>query len=392
MVARRPDALFHAQFWAEDGTLWYRDAYQIGISAFLHPALGYLQTVSRLTAFIAVQFPLACAPTIYAIIALYFQVLPAGIWLSKRLDKNIVSWPGRIAVAYFYAVIPNSYEWNMNITNTQWHLALAAFLIIIGSPTEGVGSRLADTVIVLLSGLSGPFSIFYAPFAAWEYRRERTKQKAAILTITVICAAIQALSLLTTLCSRPLVHLDASFSTLCKILTDQILLGGLVGAHLTNIIIMNPFFGSAWAAVSLTLCAMAVTIIALKIGPPAYVKMFLFIGLLLISSLIRPASQANTWDEMAQLGNCDRYFIGPILVWFSTLIVLLGSKLFVRKMAMSLLFVSFFGIIGDFHYPIFDPTNFTSEAIGFAGAKVGTVVVFPENPLGWSMVLTKRSG
>lgn len=136
IVARRPDALFHPQFWAEDGPIWYQDAYNDGVWALLHPHTGYLQTLSRLTALVAVQFPLAWGPTIYAVVALYFQVLPAFVLLSAHLDQDIQSWAGRLALAYFYALVPNSYEWNMNVTNAQWHLALAAFLMIISTPSD----------------------------------------------------------------------------------------------------------------------------------------------------------------------------------------------------------------------------------------------------------------
>ena len=30
VIARRPDAVFHAQFFAEDGRIWFADAYNLG--------------------------------------------------------------------------------------------------------------------------------------------------------------------------------------------------------------------------------------------------------------------------------------------------------------------------------------------------------------------------
>jgi hypothetical protein len=63
VVSRRPDVLFHAQFWAEDGKFWYADAYNLGaIAPFLHPAAGYFQTLPRLAALFAQLFPMAVAP------------------------------------------------------------------------------------------------------------------------------------------------------------------------------------------------------------------------------------------------------------------------------------------------------------------------------------------
>src|SRR5438876_1065373 len=50
-ISRRPDVIFHAQFWAEDGAVWYTDAYHKGL---IHPLLqtyaGYLGVVQRLFA------------------------------------------------------------------------------------------------------------------------------------------------------------------------------------------------------------------------------------------------------------------------------------------------------------------------------------------------------
>ncbi len=30
LILRRPDAVLHAQFWAEDGVVWFADAYNFG--------------------------------------------------------------------------------------------------------------------------------------------------------------------------------------------------------------------------------------------------------------------------------------------------------------------------------------------------------------------------
>jgi hypothetical protein len=60
VIARRPDAVTNAQFWAEDGTIWFATAYDHGGFASLFvPYNGYLQTFSRLVA--ALSPPSGCA-------------------------------------------------------------------------------------------------------------------------------------------------------------------------------------------------------------------------------------------------------------------------------------------------------------------------------------------
>jgi len=39
-ISRRPDAVLNAQFFAEDGTYWYHDAYQFGFRSLLMPQAG----------------------------------------------------------------------------------------------------------------------------------------------------------------------------------------------------------------------------------------------------------------------------------------------------------------------------------------------------------------
>src|SRR5215467_5917128 len=62
LYSRRPDVLGNAQFYAEDGERWYRGAYEFGWRCLLIPEVGYLQTVSRLVAMLALLFPFSVAP------------------------------------------------------------------------------------------------------------------------------------------------------------------------------------------------------------------------------------------------------------------------------------------------------------------------------------------
>jgi len=62
LFLRRPDAVFHAQFWAEDGVLWFADAYNFGpLKPLLWARAGYLQTLPRLACAAALWAP-CCTP------------------------------------------------------------------------------------------------------------------------------------------------------------------------------------------------------------------------------------------------------------------------------------------------------------------------------------------
>jgi len=85
IASRRPDALTRPQFWAEDGAVWYAQAYNDGAwSALLHPWTGYVQTFSRLTAAVSLSVPLVDAPLVFAVAALVAQAVPPLFLLSSR--------------------------------------------------------------------------------------------------------------------------------------------------------------------------------------------------------------------------------------------------------------------------------------------------------------------
>src|SRR5690348_8889568 len=91
LYSRRPDAILNAQFYAEDGARWYRDAYELGWRSLLIPETGYLQTVSRLAAFFALLFPFGWAPLVMNLCALAVQILPVPIMLSRRFREVLLA-------------------------------------------------------------------------------------------------------------------------------------------------------------------------------------------------------------------------------------------------------------------------------------------------------------
>ena len=131
IFSRRPDAILNPQFWAEDGRVWYADAYNQGvIYSFFTPEAGYYQTISRLVAVFAQIFPLGYAPLFFNLAAIFVKILVVNFLLSSRLSNLIPSLAGRMLLAFIYLAMPHSHETNANLTNAQWHLAMLSFLII----------------------------------------------------------------------------------------------------------------------------------------------------------------------------------------------------------------------------------------------------------------------
>src|SRR3984885_10708428 len=106
IFSRLPGALLHPQFFAEDGWVWYQQAYNLHWLPSLGIAqAGYLQTLPRLVAGAALLFPMQWAPLIMSLVGAVIQVLPVTALLSRRC----MPWgplPVRILMSALYLAIP----------------------------------------------------------------------------------------------------------------------------------------------------------------------------------------------------------------------------------------------------------------------------------------------
>lgn len=140
IYSRRPDALLNPQFYAEDGLAWFADAWNLGwLHSLTLPTGGYLNTLPRLV----------CG-------------LPVNILLTSRCSNWGPLWIRGLQAA-LYVMLPNSREIHVTITNTHWHLALAACLIGFSNTPHSWTWQLFDVIVLLLVGLTGPWALVLTP-------------------------------------------------------------------------------------------------------------------------------------------------------------------------------------------------------------------------------------
>src|SRR5580704_4816437 len=83
IFSRLPGALLHPQFFAEDGWVWYQQAYNLGwFRPLFITQAGYLQTLPRLVAGVTLLFPLQWAPLMMNLSGAVVQALPVIALLS----------------------------------------------------------------------------------------------------------------------------------------------------------------------------------------------------------------------------------------------------------------------------------------------------------------------
>ena len=162
LFSRCPSLLTHAQFYAEDGMMWFAQAYNLGwLHSLFLPQAGYLNIAPRLGSGLALLLPLRWAPLVMVTVSLFIQALPVPILLSSRC-RNWASLPTRMLLAFLYIALPSSREIHLGITNAQWHLALAAALVAFASSPRTWRGRFFDIVLLLVAGFTGPYCMVLA--------------------------------------------------------------------------------------------------------------------------------------------------------------------------------------------------------------------------------------
>jgi hypothetical protein len=394
VVSRRPDAVLNAQFWAEDGKVWYANAYNAGIRSLLWSQDGYFQSFSRLTATLAQCVSLARAPLVFNLTAIVAAILPLQLLVSCRFSQ-IASIPTRLLLGFLYLALPNSAEIHANVTNGQWYLALLAFMVVVSARPTAWGWRCFDLLISALCSLSGPFAIMLTPLAGILWCKRRQRWRFAVLLTLASGSLIQGLSILySTLYHAPHfqrapMNLGATPALFATILAQQVFLGPLVGQN----------------ALCLTCFNCAVLVVAIGMAPVAYallkapleLELFVvFSAMLLAASLAWPQQtppvRIPAWQALALRGGGARYFFLPMLVFVATLVWTLNGDAprILRSAAAITLTLMCFGIVRDWHCPAFTDLNFQAYVSRFESSPPGAVFTIPLNPPGWSMQLVKH--
>jgi hypothetical protein len=386
VASRWPDVILHANFWGEDGWVWYAKAREPGLVSLIQPHTGYLQTVPRLVALAAQPFPLAWAPTIFAAAAVAIQVGAATYLVSDRMSAAWPSTAGRILFALVYLLLPNSAEVYANLTNAQFHLAFFAFLVLASTPPAGWAGAGLDAFILVLSGLSGPFCIFLAPVAvlrAWRDRDSTRYWRAAV----VLASCVVQIGVLSLSYRRPGSMLGAGPRRLAVIVAFRVVLAALVGRHTTIKLGDLPIWQSNLLPLAVTFVASALTILACLRGSDLVRWGCLAGGLLFAAALISPAPMTRgAWVIISDDPDWgSRYFVLPMLAWIGVLFTLAADRtLVVRVVGVCLIALLLVELPGDWHLSPLDTwrprTDFVARARAFAHAPVGTRIEFPTNP------------
>ena len=183
---RRPAAFFNAQFWAEDGSVFFTQAASLGTKALTLPHAGYQHLLQRIVAQLAAPLPLVWMPTLFVVATV---VIWSGVVLAIFSPRVGARWP--MAMVAALVLLPSDNELWFNLTNVQWTTALLVPLGLVAKDAKSWGERGAEVGGALLVGLTGVFSIVAAPLFVVRALIRRTMAAGIVAAAWVLAGSLQ---------------------------------------------------------------------------------------------------------------------------------------------------------------------------------------------------------
>ena len=393
-VLRRPDILFHAQLWAEDGTFWFAQSYNRGFAnVIFSPHTGYLQTFSRLVFSALVPMPLEHVPA-------YANAVGVAVraWCVALLFARDFGWFGaraKLLLAAFMLLQPGLEAIHANITNTHWYLAILALLVVVADRPTGRGWIFHDMIVLAIAGLSGPFCIFLLP--ALAVRLLGLPFRAAVRQVMqwladprlLVLGAVSAIQLGVMLvqgtATRSKAPLGASFELLSQVLATRIFAGFVLPPGLKAFLWQQETL-----CVAITIVGLGILIYALLRGPDRLKTVVVFAALMMVPLLLSPQIdlREEQWPVFAHPHAGLRYFVIAPIAWFAVLIWLAAEH--ARKRAALLATAAFAVIVAlavdGFRISPVPDTGYY-EAVAKIDEETTGLVKIPIAPQGWEMIL-----
>jgi len=388
IVSRRPDALLNPQFYAEDGRVWFADAWNLGWAhALMLPEGGYLNTLPRLVCALAILVPLKSAPLLLNWAGIVIQALPVNVLLSRRCSHWGPLWL-RAFQAGLYIALPNSSELDVTITNAHWHFAFLCCLLAFSNPPANLAWKVFDVAALLLTGLTGPWAIVLAPLLLIFWFRRRQSWSLVMLSILIFCAGIQSWELLHHGSERgQIIPLGASLPRFICLVAGQIYTGALWGQNSLDLRGNLAFILVIFAAgTGLLLWGF----LALRLE----MKLFIAFAAAVLGAALRSpliTGQGTQWQLLA-IDKGARYWFFPMLVFLWTLLWAASQQKHRTLRVFSLVCFAVMprGILHDWHYRPYPDSNFAYYVQKFEAAPRETIVEIPLYPRGIFMRLVKH--
>jgi len=385
LFTRRPDMLLHPQFYAEDGRVWYADAYNLHwLSSLTLQVGGYLNTLPRLVAGLTLLFPFHYAPLIMNLFGIAIGALPVPVVLSARC-RTWGTLPMRMVMAAISIAMPSTQEIHVVLTNAQWHFAVLEMLILFAAPPATWLGRLSDILVLGIGSVSGPFPVLMLPLVLIFLWRRRQPWSLVLAGILAVGAGVQVFTYMHA--GRQLAGpLGANLQMVPRMIGGDVILCSILGPH--------NFYKFPWPLLMAPLIFGLIVVVSSLLAARLSLRLLIvFTSAFLVAALHNPAVLADPtkWDSVLRIVN-SRYWYYPMLtfLWSATYCGFSAQQRMLRIAGCCVLAALPIGMVDNWRYPPFPDENFSYYARLVEQARPGQRIVIPLFPQGWSMTLVKH--
>lgn len=394
IASRRPDIIFNAQPWAEDGKIWMENIYNNGFwSSLLFPQNGYYQTISRITYGIALLAGISKAALVANVIAISIRCFFVMFVLSGRM--SFIKLPYRIAAVFYFLLMPNLAEGYVNITNVHWYLSLYLMAVVLADEGEGPFWKIHDFTLLIISSLSGPFVVFIAPCLLIKRISQRGGIVQAVkginsfdITMTVCCIIQVAAILSSSDAGRSSAPLGASFNLLADLISYRVIGGSLFMNEL-----IAPMASMHGMNRVLFIALILLVVIHFFKGGWRFKSAALFPVLMIGFALAKPMMSLDQpqWPTFLIPGGGERYFFVTNFAFFCLLLFVvhrISSQSLAPLMIISIIALPV--LLCGFSIPPMAEVGYRSDLQSFNALSPGESMQIRINPPGWTMQLHKK--
>lgn len=188
---RVPDVFLYGRFWAEEGFIFFYNAWTMSpLQALFNSYGGYLNLPTNAITLIARWFiPLEYAPYFTILMGILFQLLPLFLLLTSK-EEWLSSFQVRLLLTLLLLFVPESIETSLHSLHIQFQLTLTCGVILILNPNYSY-QRWLKILVLLLAGFSGLMNFALLPLYAIRFWIDKTKLKFEEFTTLSISCLIQ---------------------------------------------------------------------------------------------------------------------------------------------------------------------------------------------------------
>ena len=197
ILMRHIDFFMYPRFWAEEGTEYFLDAYNNGLSALFHVHQGYFSLIPNLATYIATMLPLEDAPVATTFFALIVHIIPFYLIYISR--SEFLATPMKKALASLSVLlVSHTAEIWLNTITSQFHFIIIVFIILLEHIDKlSMSKRYGFYLLILIAGLSGVPANILAPLFLYKYFVSKNKVNLHFLMILTFTTITQLIFIMT---------------------------------------------------------------------------------------------------------------------------------------------------------------------------------------------------